>query len=218
HQLPYDPSQYLYPWVDVHPQGDLESIYDKQKADPQEAILADLAAKNQNPVADEPAYRPESGGQDNCEHVVPQSWFNKKLPMRGDLHHLFACDVQSNSKRGNSRYADLTGGQRTPEGVLDASDNEFDPDAGRGAVARATLYFLLRYPGEVGDRSSEYSAKDVATLLKWNHDYPPTEYEHHRNEEIFKMQGNRNPLIDFPDLANKIDFTEGLAAQARKAA
>ena len=28
----------------------------------------------------------------NCEHVVPQSWFDKKEPMRGDLHHLFACD------------------------------------------------------------------------------------------------------------------------------
>ncbi|TIO08624.1 MAG: endonuclease I, partial [Mesorhizobium sp.] len=34
----------------------------------------------------------ESQFQYNCEHVVPQSWFGKKEPMRGDLHHLFSCE------------------------------------------------------------------------------------------------------------------------------
>ncbi len=40
----------------------------------------------------------------NCEHVVPQSWFNKRNPMKGDLHHLFACESRCNSFRSNIPY------------------------------------------------------------------------------------------------------------------
>ena len=43
----------------------------------------------------------------NCEHVVPQSWFAHKEPMRGDLHHLFACESGCNSFRSNIPYFDF---------------------------------------------------------------------------------------------------------------
>lgn len=36
------------------------------------------------------------------------------------------------------------------------------------------------------------------------------EYERHRNQAIFERQGNRNPLIDHPKWAAKIDFRLGL--------
>ena len=43
----------------------------------------------------------------NCEHVVPQSWFAEEEPMRGDLHHLFACESRCNSFRSNTPYAEF---------------------------------------------------------------------------------------------------------------
>jgi hypothetical protein len=43
----------------------------------------------------------------NCEHVVPQSWFGKAEPMRGDLHHLFVCETRCNSFRGNTPYTEF---------------------------------------------------------------------------------------------------------------
>src|SRR4051794_25147285 len=43
----------------------------------------------------------------NCEHVVPQSWFGKQKPMRGDLHHLFVCEARCNSFRGNTPYMEF---------------------------------------------------------------------------------------------------------------
>lgn len=43
----------------------------------------------------------------NCEHVVPQSWYEEREPMRGDLHHLFACEPGCNSFRGNIPYFDF---------------------------------------------------------------------------------------------------------------
>jgi endonuclease I len=41
-------------------------------------------------------------------------------------------------------------------------------------------------------------------LLKWNRDFPVTVYEKHRNLAIYEIQGNRNPFIDFPELADII--------------
>jgi endonuclease I len=38
---------------------------------------------------------------------------------------------------------------------------------------------------------------------------PVTLWEKHRNAELFRLQGNRNPFIDFPHLAKKIDFSQG---------
>ena len=36
-----------------------------------------------------------------------------------------------------------------------------------------------------------------------------SEWEKHRNQELFRLQGNRNPFIDFPELAKQINFEKG---------
>ena len=50
----------------------------------------------------------------------------------------------------------------------------------------------------------------METLLDWHEADPVTEYERHRNAAIFEKQGNRNPLIDFPEWAPNVDFRLGL--------
>ncbi|GIQ90829.1 endonuclease I, partial [Kipferlia bialata] len=37
----------------------------------------------------------------NCEHIVPQSFFNKSNPMRCDVHHLRPAYDVANSARSN---------------------------------------------------------------------------------------------------------------------
>jgi endonuclease I len=147
----------------------------------------------------------------NCEHVVPQSWFSKHEPMRGDLHHLFACEPHCNSFRGNTPYAGLP--DDATQGVMgDCGHSEpdgFEPLAGKGPVARATLYFLLRYPGQIGDEARELQREGLSVLLEWHAAHPVDEYERHRNAAIQETQGNRNPLIDRPDWATRIDFDAG---------
>jgi len=147
----------------------------------------------------------------NCEHVVPQSWFDKREPMRGDLHHLFACESGCNSFRGNTPYfdfADFEEAVRTDCGKREG--NRFEPSQGKGPVARAVLYFILRYPGEVNATDKEYEFERIRTLLEWHQAHPVTKYERHRNSVAFRKQGNRNPLIDFPELVDRIDLREGL--------
>lgn len=225
--LSYSPSKHLYPWVDLQPNSKLQSIYSERELDPEEVIRQDFQIEQERSrqfrelVLAESVTSTEQMAKQleqleasmpfNCEHVVPQSWFNKKEPMRGDLHHLFACEPNCNSFRGNNPYFDFPDFNetiRTECGKL--LEKKFEPGGGKGATARATLYFLLRYPGEINKTSKEYEEDRLETLLKWHKAYPVTQYEKHRNMAIFEKQGNRNPLIDFPEWADKIAFRLGL--------
>jgi endonuclease I len=85
-------------------------------------------------------------------------------------------------------------------------ESGFEPAHGKGAAARATLYFLLRYQGQIGSSPDEFLPDRLETLLRWHEAEPPGLWERHRNAAIHAKQGNRNPLIDFPELARDIEF------------
>jgi endonuclease G, mitochondrial len=226
-KLSYKPSVHVYPWVDLRPNLKLQSIYSRQELEPEAVIRADLeteairashlqALQLKAATLGAAAMQArvdllEASLPFNCEHVVPQSWFMKKEPMRGDLHHLFTCETGCNSFRGNHPYFDFPDFNKTIRNSCGKMEGgRFEPGAGKGAVARAVLYFLLRYPGEINKTEREYKSDRLPTLLDWHQAEPPTEYERHRNAAIFDKQGNRNPVIDFPEWAEKIDFEKGL--------
>ncbi|RJF73118.1 hypothetical protein D3875_17765 [Deinococcus cavernae] len=217
----YDPAAELYPEIDVWPDGKIRSIYSAREHSPQEFIAADRAVQERR----ERLARLENLNVEaleealpyNCEHVVPQSWFGKREPMRGDLHHLFSCEGTCNSFRGNTPYFDFPDDNANPStevvrGEVVRGDcgqrepGEFEPHWGKGAVARATLYFLLRYPGVV----RQYGPAQLQTLLAWHAAEAPGDWEKHRNALIGARQGNRNPLIDHPEWAEQVDFARGL--------
>jgi len=153
----------------------------------------------------------------NCEHVVPQSWFGKAEPMRGDLHHLFACESRCNSFRGNTPFVELSHWPPEPEQaaepdlpdgvVADAvrpdcgkrTNAGFEPDQGEGVAARALLFVTLRYPEVI--EPDELDPARYDDLLAWHAQDPVAEWERHRNATIHERQGNRNPFIDHPDRA-----------------
>ena len=112
-RLPYKPAERVYPWVDLHPDGRLVSIYSGKAFDAEQFIRADAEIARRRAARLPELTRREStlGPREfeaafdalerelpfNCEHVVPQSWFAKHEPMRGDLHHLFACESRCNA-------------------------------------------------------------------------------------------------------------------------
>lgn len=200
----YSPAVELYPWVDLQPDGVLRSIYTNEEFDPQELI--EEAAEIAELRASLAAHAAEELHPYNCEHVVPQSWFEHDEPMRGDLHHLFTCERKCNSFRGNTPYtdfADYLEVVRDRCGKREASG--FEPFLGKGPAARATLYFLLRYP-----KLGVYSEETLGLLLNWHGEEVVSEYERHRNAAVFEKQGNRNPLIDHPEWASRIAFVDGI--------
>lgn len=229
-QPAYSPAKHLYPWVELrHTRGgdDIVSIYSGKGFSARALIETDFAIDEQRARLRAAVAIPRPGALEaapvdddfleaalpyNCEHVVPQSWFKKREPMRGDLHHLFACEMDCNSFRGNTPFFDFTDfGEIVRTDCGKREPGKFEPGSGKGAVARATLYFLLRYPGMIDRSASEYTPDRIAMLLAWHAADAVTDYERHRNAAIFEKQGNRNPLIDFPDWAARIDFVRGLA-------
>lgn len=145
----------------------------------------------------------------NCEHVVPQSWFQKREPMRGDLHHLFACEWGCNSFRGNTPYFDFADFQEVVRDDCGKREGDrFEPASGKGPAARAVLYFLLRYPRVVS--AAEFPTERLAILLDWHDNDAVDRYERHRNQAVFELQGNRNPLIDHSDWARKVAFAAAI--------
>lgn len=86
-------------------------------------------------------------------------------------------------------------------------------DAYKGDIARSFFYMAVRYKYEdatfmeEGPMTFRSQLKDWALgmLLAWHNLDPVSEKERDRNESVFRnWQGNRNPFIDFPEIANLI--------------
>jgi deoxyribonuclease I len=212
--------QYLYTWVDLQPYGELKNIYSGKHANPENVIKADFeiisqrfekyrelieAQKHADPELIKHLRLISRQHKFNVEHVVPQSWYRAAEPMKGDLHHMFTCEPKCNRVRSNFFYHEFPKGSKSVLkyedcGVYDGI-SRFEPEYGKGIAARATLYFLLRYPGVIEKRFRKKI--NFQLLLKWHRQFPVTLYEKHRNKAVFEIQGNRNPYIDFPELAEK---------------
>ena len=158
-------------------------------------------------------------GKWNREHIYPQSrggytdgtssipdginiWLptnaNDILAGHADAHHLRAEDGAENSLRSNRDYG-LTG-YNGPSGTL---------GSWKGDVARSAFYMAVRYNAlsVVNDDIADTTVGqlgDLASLLTWNSLDPSDDFEMNRNNYIYTWQVNRNPFIDYPDLANYI--------------
>lgn len=227
HKLPYyiSKDQFLYTWVDLQPDGSITSIYSGNRQDPYKIIVEDNETIQKRyhlfkQLLDEENSNSQNyfhkidqitvANKFNAEHVVPQSWYQGKEPMKGDLHHLFACQPFCNAKRSNYPYYDFK--HYTPESSTEIIRNfcgvsyleRFEPEYGKGPVARAMLYFLVRYPRVISRRFRRKI--NLNLLMRWHAQFPATIYEQHRNNAIFLIQGNRNPFIDYPELTNLMQF------------
>ena len=156
-------------------------------------------------------------GKWNREHMYPQSrggysggtsseadgievWLptgpNDILTGHGDAHHIRAEDGPVNSSRNNKDYGEYLG----PTGNV---------GSWHGDVARGVFYMAVRYNGlEVVNGNPPNTTVgqlgDLALLLQWNHSDPSDDFEMNRNNYIYTWQVNRNPFIDYPDLADYI--------------
>lgn len=141
----------------------------------------------------------------NREHTWPNSRGGGYF--ENDAVMIRPAAVKDNSNRGNKFYG--LGG------------SEWDPaDCGyeqaRGEAARIILYCATAYNDDVslsnnpGDASSEHTMGTLKTLLKWNRQYQPSEFEKTVNERLDKYGYRRNPFVDHPEYAEYIWDDNGL--------
>lgn len=168
----------------------------------------------------------------NREHSFPKSWFGGEIaPMFTDLTMLIPTDGYVNQRRSNNPYGVCAGGMTyvneemgvSMRGKLGTSTYNgytatvFEPDDEyKGDFARIYFYMVTCYKSEVsqwpGSGQLDYSTNNykafstwsMKLLMEWHRADPVSTKEIKRNEAVYRLQGNRNPFIDHPELAEHI--------------
>ena len=125
------------------------------------------------------------------------------------MHAIFAADSSVNGSRGNIPFGNK--GKVVEEDEVGRTYRQggqrfFEPRINRGALARASLYILVCY---AGCANPHYLPKESVEWMIEAAQEEVTLWEKHRNQQLYALQGNRNPFIDYPELAKKIDFSKG---------
>ncbi|MDE6489907.1 MAG: endonuclease, partial [Muribaculaceae bacterium] len=161
----------------------------------------------------------------NREHAFPKSWWggSETIPAYTDLNHLYPSEAKANQAKSNYPLGMVENASKFDNGVSKVGTAVagqgggaafvFEPDdAYKGDFARTYFYMVTCYQ----DLSWKYKYMlmdgtyptlnqwSVDLLLKWHREDPVSQKEMDRNEAVYRIQNNRNPFIDFPDLAEYI--------------
>lgn len=159
----------------------------------------------------------------NREHSIPQSWFGSSKPMVSDAFHIYPTDGKVNGQRSNNPFGECSNGSTLSSKALGKlggstfpgfSGSVFEPvDEYKGDFARTYFYFATRYEnimktiGGASFNNSTYPSFSDWTInlfLKWSRQDPVSQKEIDRNNAIYSYQKNRNPYIDYPELAEYV--------------
>lgn len=158
----------------------------------------------------------------NREHSLPKSWWggSTTTPAYVDLFHLYPSEMAANMAKSNYPLGEVA----TPTfnnsvskvgyavtGQGGGAKEVFEPaNEYKGDFARTYFYMVTCYQGELQWKytymfsNNTYPTLNSWTtqlLMKWHREDPVSEKERSRQEEVYKVQSNRNPFIDYPELA-----------------
>lgn len=143
--------------------------------------------------------------------------------MYSDLFHLYPTDKRANTERGNNAYGEVGSAKWTSQNgskvgtaksSLGYSGTVFEPiDEYKGDFARTYFYMVTCYEDKITSWSSPHLTNNkypglnswsITMLLKWHRQDPVSQKETDRNNAVESYQRNRNPFIDYPELAEYI--------------
>ncbi|MCX4290079.1 MAG: endonuclease [Duncaniella sp.] len=173
--------------------------------------------------SDIPLYAPSFKGL-NREHAFPKSWWggSTDTPAYIDLNHLYPSEARANQAKSNyplgvvqtakfdngiTTVGYAVSGQGGGAAQVFEPDDEYKGDFARTYFYMVTCYQNLTWKYTYMVQNNTYptlNAWALDLLLKWHREDPVSQKEIERNETIYGIQNNRNPFIDFPDLAEYI--------------
>lgn len=158
----------------------------------------------------------------NREHVIPQSWFDERTPMKSDAFHVYPTDGKVNGLRSNYPHGETNAspvggkglGKLGTSSVAGYSGKVFEPDDEyKGDIARTYFYFVTCYENQIPNFHGAALANNtypsladwfLKLMLQWHRQDPVSPKELDRQEAVYKFQNNRNPFIDYPELVEHI--------------
>ncbi len=171
----------------------------------------------------------------NIEHIWANSWWGHlENNAYCDLFNLYPADAPANMRKSNNPIGVVDGNVAYDNGVTkvgksssyraDSLITVWEPaDVWKGDFARtyfymATCYSHMRDLWTTKEGWLTVDGSDWPTMrpwvyelmLKWAKQDPVDQIEKDRNEVIYGIQGNRNPFVDYPQLADYVwgDSTE----------
>lgn len=173
--------------------------------------------------SDKVMYYTSRGTQINREHTVPQSWWGKGdlCDAYTDLFNVLPAESSANGRKSNYPLGEVTGKPIFDNGVIKVgpsnnnggSNNVFEPaDEFKGDFARIYFYVAVCYASapwnadaySMSTKAPTLKEWTIPTLLAWNEQDAVDEREMKRNEACYYLQHNRNPFVDYPQLAQFI--------------
>ena len=160
----------------------------------------------------------------NREHSFPKSWFGSIKPAYSDVVHVIPTDGYINNMRSDLPYGETDSPTKGSKGIDGAqyyskvgpcsvegyTKNVFEPDDEyKGDLARIYFYMATCYEPLIATWTSDmlggtsyqpFSSWALPMLMKWSEEDPVSQKETDRNAAIWRLQGNRNPFVDYPGL------------------
>ena len=157
-------------------------------------------------------------------HLVPTDGKVNGIRSNYPFGEVSSADYNKHgNKKGSAKSITIIGGNTiagNTGATISCSGTVFEPrDEYKGDFARGYMGALLRWAGEKafteGEGSKTFTTNfstgsfgltkyGVALLMKWHRQDPVSKKEIDRNNGIQQTQGNRNPFIDYPYLAEYI--------------
>jgi len=159
----------------------------------------------------------------NREHSFPKSWWGgDQNEAYTDLNHLYPSESAANMAKSNYPLGEV---QRSTfdngittvgyaySGQGGGAAQVFEPaDEYKGDFARTYFYMATCYQDYTWKYTYMVQNGAYPTLKPWAYELlldwarrdPVSQKEIDRNEAVYQIQGNRNPFIDFPELAEYI--------------
>eukprot|EP00834_Sanchytrium_tribonematis_P002700 NODE_89_length_21781_cov_0.895836.p9 type:complete len:308 gc:universal NODE_89_length_21781_cov_0.895836:5884-6807(+) len=143
----------------------------------------------------------------SIEHIVPKSVVIRDSEISNDLHNLIPVNAHLNERRKNWPFAEpskrfkWTGNQES----CVVNEEMYVRTEIRGMISRAVIYVLVVYGDRLlANRIKGNEVGDLNMFVRWCKDYKVSELEKWRNDEIEKIQGNRNVFVDHPELCDLV--------------
>ena len=166
----------------------------------------------------------KSGPGCDIFHLVPTDGKVNGIRSNYPFGEVSSADYNKHgNKKGSAKSITIIGGNTiagNTGATISCSGTVFEPrDEYKGDFARGYMGALLRWAGEKaftdGEGSKTFTTNfstgsfgltkyGVALLMKWHRQDPVSKKEIDRNNGIQQTQGNRNPFIDYPYLAEYI--------------
>ena len=119
--------------------------------------------------------------------------------MEADMHNMYPVWNALVTYRNGFQYGEIQGEEwRFDDCDIEWQGGVLEPrSVARGNIARALLYMYKQY-------GLKLEPETIRMLVRWNSEDPPSNQEVERNNKIESIQGNRNPFIDDPSMADKL--------------